>query len=186
MNYDIVICFRRDDHESAKNIKNWLESNGYKNRVSVCSVNFGGGIWNPIMHNRIENCNDCIVIISDSTFKKSWFFEKDYLIEEIEHAAETQKRIVPIIKDYGHYNKDQKRYIPKKIKSIVAQYNYIFYHDQEDLGLEMCMRQMLCGEMPFLVSKPHIEDIFYKNDDQSRNTYQDSASFIKMNKQETI
>lgn len=41
MNYDIVICFRIDDLESAKNIKDWLENYGFKNRVNVCSVNFG-------------------------------------------------------------------------------------------------------------------------------------------------
>ena len=64
MNYDIVICFRIDDLESAKSIKNWLENNGYKDRVSVCSVNFGGGLWNPIMYERIEKCNNhqrCVI-----------------------------------------------------------------------------------------------------------------------------
>lgn len=182
MNYDIVICFRIDDLESAKNIKDWLENYGFKNRVSVCSVNFGGGLWNPIMHDRIENCNDCIVIISDITFKRSWFFQRDYLIEELEHASETNKRIVPIIKDYSHFNKDKKRYVPKKINNIISRFNQINYHHHEDLGLEMCMRQMIMGEMPFLSSKPYFEDTFYKNDDLSQNTYQDSASYIKATK----
>lgn len=181
MNYDIVICFRSDDLESAKSIKDWLENYGYKDRVSVCSVNFGGGLWNPIMHDRIEKCIDCIVIISDLSFKRSWFFQKDYLIEELEHAAKINKRIVPVIKDFGHYNKDKKRYIPKKISRIISNFNQINYHHKEDLGLEMCMRQMTLGEMPFLMSKPHIDDPFYKNEDKSQNTYQDSASYIKMN-----
>lgn len=180
MNYDIVICFRMDDAESAKIIKDWLENNGYKDRVSVCSVNFGGGLWNPIMHDRVENCNDCIVIISDNTFEKTWFFKKDYLIEELEHAYETNKRIVPVIKDPGHSNK--RRFIPKKICNIINRFNQICYHHKEPLGLEMCMRQMIKGETPFLVSLPHIEDMFYANGDLSQNTYQDSASYFVTNK----
>lgn len=186
MNYDIVICFRSDDLESAKNLKAWLENNGYKDRVSLSSVNFGGGPWNPIMHDRIEKCMDCIVIISDLSFKRSWFFQKDYLIEELEHAAKTNKRIIPVIKDYGHYNKEKRRYLPKKISAIISRFNQLKYHHKEDLGLEMCMRQMTCGELPFLVSKPHMEDSFYKNVDISQNTFMDSASYIQTKKQEAV
>lgn len=69
MNYDIVICYRIDDNETANNIKDWLEKYGFQKKVSVCSANFGGGLWNPIMHDRIEKSNDCIIfgraIISD-------------------------------------------------------------------------------------------------------------------------
>lgn len=180
MNFDIVICFRSDDLESAKNIKDWLENNGYKGRVSVCSVNFGGGLWNPIMHDRIEQCLDCIVIISDLSFKRLLFFQKDYLIEEIEHAEKINKRIIPVIKDYGHYNKGKRRYIPRKISRIISKFNQINYHHKENIGLEMCMRQMIGGETPFLKSTPHIEDSFYGNNNQSQNTYLDSALYIQM------
>ena len=183
MNYDIVIAFRIDDNESARMIKHWLEEHGYKNRISQCNCNFGGGFWNPIMHDRIEKCSDFILIISDNTFKRSFFVRMDYLIDEIEHASIKGKRIVPIIKDFGHY---KKRYIPRRVKKIISAFNQIKYHNTEELGFDMCMKQMVLGEIPYLLSKPHIGDAFYQENITSEsyynsvNTYQDSAAFLKI------
>lgn len=153
--YDIVICFRMKDNESALLMKAWLDKRKYS--VSVCSCNFGGGLWRVTMNERVENCKDCIFIISDDTFSLFSWFRKDYLLEEIVQASKKGKRIIPIIKDKLGY-----RYIPRKVKNLISPQNHIKYHHTEDNEqFELVMNKLVSGEEPFLISRPHTEAPYY-------------------------
>lgn len=156
--YDIVICFRMKDNESALLMKAWLDERKYS--VSVCSCNFGGGSWRETMNKRVENCKDCIIIVSDDTFSIFSWFRKDYLVEEITNASINGKRIIPIIKEKSG---NSFRYIPPKVKRILSQYNQIKYHYDEGWEqFELVMNKLTTGEEPFLISEPHVENVYFK------------------------
>ena len=112
------------------------------------------------MKKRVENCKDCILIISDDTFSVFSLFRKDYLLEEIILASNNGKRIIPVMKDPQGF-----RYVPRKIKNLINTYNQIKYHNTEGKGaLDFCMRTLTEGEESYLISRPHNESLYYREE----------------------
>lgn len=158
MKHDIAICYRMTDAETAIFLKKKLQEMGFS--VSESTSNFGGGYWRKTMHERIEECKDCIIIISDRTFKRPTnnHVKEDYLVEEITQAFKKKKRIIPVIKD-----QIGRRYIPSDVEKLISPYNMIKYHDTESDGFENLIGKLIgANEEPFLLSSPHTELSFYK------------------------
>jgi len=189
MSYDIAICFRMCDNETANSMKQWLNNKNYS--VSVCSSNFGGGKWRETMRSRIDGCKDCVIIISDGTFKKIPKDNKDdYLIEEILLAKEKGKRIIPVIKDSTH--KRYKPYLPRVVEQILSDYNEIRYHSSEsERAFSYFMMELINDEEPFLLSLPQCrsasplcngyESLIKQND--ALRFYKESTGFKQISNQ---
>ena len=170
------------DNETANAMKQWLNGKNYS--VSVCSSNFGGGKWKETMHNRIDECRDCIIIISDGTFKRpSKDNEDDYLLEELLLAKEKGKRIIPVIKDSTH--KKYKPYIPKRIELFLSDYNEIRYHSTEsERAFGYFMTELTNEEEPYLLSTPRVRDSSLPSNNNENELYslingKDALSFYE-------
>jgi tetratricopeptide (TPR) repeat protein len=96
--YDIFISYRREGgQDAAHELCDRLKRDGYK--VSFDQDNLGNGDFNKQLLQRIEECDDFILICDANVFDKmsSDKSEKDWLRIELAKALELDKNIIPIM-----------------------------------------------------------------------------------------
>ena len=98
--YDIFISYRRDGgYEVAKHLYDRLSRDGY--RVSFDIDTLRSGEFPTMLMDRIDQCKDFIIILNrtalDRCLDPSVDRKNDWLRNELAHAIQTRKTIIPIM-----------------------------------------------------------------------------------------
>ncbi len=140
MSYDVFISYRHEGADSlAQLIYSRLSENGY--RVFLDRDSLRGGKFNEKLLHYIEECNDVILILPPNALERCDDPE-DWLYQEITHAIENNKNIIPIMMEKFEWPK----FLPEGLKTL-PDYNGI--HHSKDFVNELIDRIFL-----FLNSKP--------------------------------
>ncbi len=93
--FDIFISYRRDGGvETARLLYDRLTHAGY--RVSFDMETLRSGKFNAQLYNRIEECQDVVVLLSKNALELRANPEDDWLRLEIAHAFKNKKNIIPV------------------------------------------------------------------------------------------
>lgn len=100
MTYDIFICYRRKGgYQTAKHLYDLLTRDGY--RVSFDIDTLRNGEFDTALLRRVDACTDFILILDRDAFARSvdpaFPRSKDWLRNELAHALERKKNVVPIM-----------------------------------------------------------------------------------------
>jgi len=119
---DIFISYRRENSEFiAQLIYDKLTNDGYSVFLDVKTL--ASGKFDDALLNRIENCNDFLLILSKGSLDRCQN-EDDWLKTEIENAIKLGKNIIPIMtEDFIEFPKN----IPSEIKEI-SHFNALELH----------------------------------------------------------
>ena len=99
MKYDVFISYRREGgYDTAKHLNDLLVRDGYK--VSFDIDTLRNGDFDKQLLNRIEECEDFILIVDKHAFDRTldplFDPQKDWLRCELAHALKHNKNIIPI------------------------------------------------------------------------------------------
>lgn len=99
MKYDVFISYRREGgYDTAKHLNDLLVRDGYK--VSFDIDTLRNGDFDKQLLNRIEECEDFILIVDKHAFDRTldplFDQQKDWLRCELAHALKHNKNIIPI------------------------------------------------------------------------------------------
>ncbi len=95
MNYQVFLSYRRDGGEAmAQLLHNSLVERGYKVFYDIESLK--SGPFNTKLYERIEECDDFILILPPNALDRC-VFDEDWVRCEIHHALKCGKNIIPVV-----------------------------------------------------------------------------------------
>lgn len=137
--YDIFISYRRSDgFATAQLIYDRLEQRGY--RVSFDMETLRSGNFNTQLYERIEKCQDVVVIISKDALNFRENPEDDWLRLEIAHALKHKKNIIPVF--LRDVNIPKKEELPEDIAEIVMKNGVTASEEHFDSTIQKLCRLM--------------------------------------------
>ncbi len=100
--YDVFISYRRKDVGHALWIRAELARNGLRAYLDVSELE-PGGVFRPELRNVIAETPIFLILIGPESLDRCWL-EEDVMTQEIVHAGEHHKRIVPVLLDGSAWN----------------------------------------------------------------------------------
>lgn len=131
--YDIFISYRRKGgYDTAKHLYDLLSRDGY--RVSFDIDTLRNGDFDKSLLNRIDECNDFILIIDahafDRTLDPNYNPQNDWLRQELAYALKKNKNIIPI---FLNGITEFPNHLPKDISAVRTkngpEYNRYYFND---------------------------------------------------------
>lgn len=142
MKYDVFISYRRDGGEyTARILRDKLTEQGYSVFFDVESLRSGD--FNAELYNVIENCSDFVLILSPNALDRC-ANDGDWVKNEIEHAINTNRNIVPVLLRGFEFPDN----LPDSI-SALPKYNGIEANSQFFDAFITKLQQFLVSKPPF-------------------------------------
>lgn len=121
MNDQIFISYRRDGGDvTAKLICEALKNRGYTVFFDYDSLK--GGVFDNRIFDAIDQCNDVILVLPPQALARCKN-ENDWVRQEIRHALQMRKNIIPVMMDKFEFPKK----LPSDIQDV-ARYNGVRFH----------------------------------------------------------
>lgn len=160
--FDIFISYRREGgYETAKHLFDLLVRDGYT--VSFDIDTLRNGKFDKTLLNRIEDCQDFIVILNKGAFSRTInpFFKRDedWLRIELAEAIRLQKNIIPIIlPDFKSFP----LWLPSDVKDIKLYNGPIYNKNYFDEFYDNLKRNFITSHKDIIKDKANNINVVYK------------------------
>ena len=144
MKYDVFISYKRDGGSAWAELIRAILVHKYHLKVFLDVETMHGGEWTLQLDNAIRDSRNVIMVLFKDIGKKIKS-ENDVFVQEIKHAKEYQKTIIPFYSlDCDLSNIAQSKVVPTVIKEVVLEQHGIvkYYHENTETTYDLLRKQL--------------------------------------------